>query len=133
MTVGTVVGLMAAGRTPAEILEAYPYLEEEDLREALGRAHPGAHIHIAYEASSSGFGLADQLEAHGFTCWVLAPSRLPVSPKSRSEKTDPKDVKRIMDVMRAHFLAGADLPSVWKPSRQLRDDREVVREIVTLP
>jgi uncharacterized protein (DUF433 family) len=35
ITVGTVVGLVAAGRTTAEILAAYPYLEEADIREAL--------------------------------------------------------------------------------------------------
>jgi len=38
MTVGTVVGLLAAGRTEEEILKAYPYLEKEDLREALAYA-----------------------------------------------------------------------------------------------
>jgi uncharacterized protein (DUF433 family) len=35
VTVGTVVGLLAAGRSADEILEAYPYLEAEDIREAL--------------------------------------------------------------------------------------------------
>jgi uncharacterized protein (DUF433 family) len=35
VTVGTVVGLMASGRTPEEILEAYPYLERLDIYEAL--------------------------------------------------------------------------------------------------
>ena len=38
ITVGTVVGLLAAGHSFAEILKAYPYLEEEDLREALAYA-----------------------------------------------------------------------------------------------
>ena len=38
VTVGTVVGLLAAGHSIAEVLEAYPYLEEEDLREALAYA-----------------------------------------------------------------------------------------------
>jgi len=38
VTVGTLVGLLAAGRTIPEILEAYPYLEEDDIREALGYA-----------------------------------------------------------------------------------------------
>jgi uncharacterized protein (DUF433 family) len=38
VTVGTVVGLMAAGHTEDEILRAYPYLEREDLREALAYA-----------------------------------------------------------------------------------------------
>jgi uncharacterized protein (DUF433 family) len=35
ITVGTIVGLMAAGRTVDEILAAYPYLEREDIRQAL--------------------------------------------------------------------------------------------------
>ncbi len=35
VTVGTVVGLIAAGHSFEEILLAYPYLEEEDLRESL--------------------------------------------------------------------------------------------------
>lgn len=35
VTVGTIVGLMAAGRSIQEILIAYPYLEEADIYEAL--------------------------------------------------------------------------------------------------
>jgi len=35
VTVGTLVGLVAAGRSVEEILEAYPYVDEEDIREAL--------------------------------------------------------------------------------------------------
>ncbi|MGA2597538.1 MAG: DUF433 domain-containing protein [Bryobacteraceae bacterium] len=35
VTVGTIVGLLAAGRSENEILEAYPYLERNDIREAL--------------------------------------------------------------------------------------------------
>ena len=35
VTVGTIVGLVAAGRSVQEILTAYPYLEEEDIRQAL--------------------------------------------------------------------------------------------------
>jgi len=38
VTVGMIVGLLAAGRTEDEILKAYPYLEKEDLREALAYA-----------------------------------------------------------------------------------------------
>jgi len=38
VTVGTVVGLLAAGHSTEEILRAYPYLEEEDLRHALAYA-----------------------------------------------------------------------------------------------
>jgi uncharacterized protein (DUF433 family) len=35
VTVGMIVGLIAAGHDTKDILEAYPYLEEEDIREAL--------------------------------------------------------------------------------------------------
>jgi uncharacterized protein (DUF433 family) len=35
VTVGTIVGLVASARTTQEILAAYPYLEEDDIREAL--------------------------------------------------------------------------------------------------
>ena len=37
-TVGTIVGLLAAGRTHEEILQAYPYLEADDIRAALSYA-----------------------------------------------------------------------------------------------
>lgn len=35
VTVGTVIGLLAAGRSAEEILAAYPYLEPDDIRAAL--------------------------------------------------------------------------------------------------
>jgi uncharacterized protein (DUF433 family) len=35
VTVGTLVGLVASGHSNSEILAAYPYLEEPDIREAL--------------------------------------------------------------------------------------------------
>ncbi len=35
VTVGMIVGLVASGRTTEEILAAYPYLEADDIREAL--------------------------------------------------------------------------------------------------
>jgi uncharacterized protein (DUF433 family) len=38
VTVGTIVGLVASGRTDEEILRAYPYLEADDIREALSYA-----------------------------------------------------------------------------------------------
>ncbi len=38
VTVGMIVGLLSSGRSIGEILGAYPYLEEEDIREALAYA-----------------------------------------------------------------------------------------------
>ena len=38
VTVGMILGLLAGGRSEGEILDAYPYLEPEDIREALSYA-----------------------------------------------------------------------------------------------
>jgi uncharacterized protein (DUF433 family) len=38
VTVGTIVGLLAARRSREEILQAYPYLEPEDIDQALAYA-----------------------------------------------------------------------------------------------
>ncbi len=38
VTVGTLVGLIAAGHTIEDVLDAYSYLEEADIREALAYA-----------------------------------------------------------------------------------------------
>ena len=38
VTVGTIVGLIASGATPREILDEYPYLEREDITAALSYA-----------------------------------------------------------------------------------------------
>jgi len=38
VTVGTIIGLLAAGKTAAEILSAYPYLEPDDIQAALSYA-----------------------------------------------------------------------------------------------
>ncbi|MEW6381420.1 MAG: DUF433 domain-containing protein [bacterium] len=38
VTAGTIVGLVASGHSVNEILKLYPYLEEEDIHEALAYA-----------------------------------------------------------------------------------------------
>lgn len=38
VTVGALVGLMAAGKTTEEIVEAYPYITAEDVAQALSYA-----------------------------------------------------------------------------------------------
>lgn len=38
VTVGTIVGLVAAGHSTADILREYPYLQAEDVSEALSYA-----------------------------------------------------------------------------------------------
>jgi uncharacterized protein (DUF433 family) len=38
VTVGTIVGLVASGKTFSEILHFYPYIEAEDIKQALSYA-----------------------------------------------------------------------------------------------
>ena len=100
----------------------------DDLRER----HSGSEAWFSYEASGSGFRLADVAREAGYRVSVLAPTNLPMTPKSRTNKTDKRDTVRVMDVVRGHVLAGADLPSAWIPPVELRDDREVVRHRLCL-
>ena len=86
-----------------------------------------AKIVFAYEASSQGFGLHDELTDAGIECYVLAPTKIAKSVKQRRDKTDEKDALRLLELLRAHVLAGNELPTVWVPDPQTRDDREIVR------
>ena len=86
-----------------------------------------ARIVFAYEASSLGFGLHDELTDVGIDCYVFAPTNIPRSVKHRRRKTDARDAQRILEIVRGHFLAGNKMPTVWIPDPQTRDDRELVR------
>lgn len=46
-------------------------------------------------------------------------------------KTDRKDALLLLTVLRAHRLAGAELPAVWVPDPETRDDRLVMRMRLT--
>jgi transposase len=87
----------------------------------------GARVVFAYEASSQGFGLHDQVTDAGFECHVLAPTKIARSPKQQRNKGDEKDAEQLLELVRGHVLAGNSLPDVWVPSLETRDDRELVR------
>lgn len=91
------------------------------------KAAGGARIVFAYEASSQGFGLCDEMTDAGIDCRVLAPTKIPRSTKQKKSKDDDRDALQILEILRAHLLAGNDLPEVWLPDKQTRDDREVMR------
>lgn len=87
----------------------------------------GAKVIFAYEASGQGFGLYDELTEAGIECHVLAPTRIARSSKHKRRKTDEQDAQQLLDLLRAHVLAGTALPTIWIPDQATRDDREVVR------
>lgn len=84
-------------------------------------------IVFAYEASGLGFILHDELVAAGIECYILAPTGMERSPKHWRRKTDERDAQKVLDLLRAHLLAGNDLPSIWIPDQQTRDERELTR------
>lgn len=86
-----------------------------------------ARILFAYEACGFGFRLYDELTDAGIECYVLAPSKMSKSPKHRKRKTDERDAQLILNELKAFVLAGVEMPSVWVPDPQTRDDRELVR------
>jgi transposase len=87
----------------------------------------GARVIFAYEASGQGFGLYDELTTAGIECHVLAPTKIARSTAHKQRKTDEADAEQILQLLRAHVLAGNALPTVWIPDPQTRDDREIVR------
>ena len=58
---------------------------------------------------------------------MLAPSNIARFGKHRRSKTDEKDAEHLLEILRGHYLAGNKLPCVWVPSKQTRDDRELLR------
>jgi len=89
--------------------------------------HGAERIVMAYEASGQGYTWHDELVEAGIECYVLAPSKIQRSPKEQKQKDDAKDAKLIYQLVRGHVLAGNELPLVWVPPPQVRDDREVTR------
>lgn len=127
----TLVNRMAIGQEPSERKTVgNSRAGRERLIASLKREsdrHGGARIVFGYEASGQGFGLHDQMVEAGIECYVLAPTKMESSVKQKRNKNDDRDAERILKRLRAHKLAGEELPSVWVPDSQTRDDRETVR------
>jgi transposase len=91
------------------------------------RKHGSERIVFVYEASGQGYGLWDLLTEHGIEAYVLSPTHLPKSRKSKKNKTDSKDALMLLEAARGYVLAGNELPIVWTPPQRLRYDRELIR------
>jgi len=85
-----------------------------------------------YEASSCGFEVYDQMTARGWNVAVVAPSHMAKSAKEKKNKTDEKDALELRSRLMAAREAGASLPTVWIPPKQVREDRELVRRRLAL-
>jgi transposase len=75
-----------------------PYRVEHRLH-YVGQHFAGQHVAFAYEAGPTGFGLYDELVAHGAPCVVAAPSMIPRAPGQRV-KTNRLDSRGLSEHLR---------------------------------
>jgi transposase len=81
---------------------------EKALRRIL-KAHPDAHLEVAYEAGPCGFVVARRLKQLDIPCLVAAPSLIPKQPGSPF-KTDKRDARAIARLLRAGELTAVYVP-----------------------
>src|SRR5690349_15347651 len=73
------------------------------------KAHPGAHLELAYEAGPCGFVIARRLKQLKVPCLVAAPSLIPKQPGAPF-KTDKRDARAIARLLRAGELTAVYVP-----------------------
>lgn len=115
----------AAIRRPgeAEVIDHAMATDETTVRrwgKRVLREAPGAVV-CAYEAGPLGFVLQRRLVALGIECQVVAPALIPVKPGDRV-KTDRRDARKLVDLLRAGLLT-----EVHPPSSQQEAVRDLCR------
>jgi len=100
----------AATRRNAGVTYAGPIgTRDVDLDKLLGRLHGhAAHLIVAYEVGSCGYGLSLRLAAKGVPCQVVAPSL--IADHGREVNSDPASAS----YWRSHTLHGWALPEARK-------------------
>ena len=104
--------------------------EEREIRRMVKRIRkqaPGPIV-AAYEAGPCGFALARQIEGESVKCMVIAPSLIPAKPGERI-KTDRRDAKKLVDLLKAGLLTEVHPPTTEQESvRDLSRCREATKE-----
>jgi len=124
--------IVAVWRRPGFRPKEMVYSNDEKGIERLVKDIGTKEIWAVYETSGVGFVLWDTLTRFGWKVDVLATTRLPQSVKSKKRKTDFEDAKRLLDLLMAHAVVGAELPNVWVPPKSIREDRQAVRHRLNL-
>ena len=91
------------------------------LAQKLQAAHPGTELRFCYEAGPHGYPLARCLHAHGYTCILVAPSKIPRQPGDRV-KTNRRDADQLARLFRA-----GELTSIHVPDPQDEAVRDLIR------
>lgn len=99
---------------------------------ALVTAVGGENVWGMYEASSCGFEVYDLLCQQGWRMSIVAPTHIPKSVLEKKRKTDHRDAKRLWELLMSHGELGTELAEIWIPSRELQEQREIVRRRLRL-
>jgi transposase len=102
------IGVAPRGRQEPHFLGTVPP-QWGALSRALGRLGKPEALQIVYEAGPCGYTLARQLRAHGYTCEVIAPTKVPRRPGDRI-KTDRRDALLLARAARAGELVSVTIP-----------------------
>jgi transposase len=94
---------------------------EESVRKLLRKVGPAETLRCCYEAGPTGYVLYWQLVGMGVTCFVVAPTLVPVRPGDRV-KTDRRDAMKL-----ARLFRSGELTPVWVPDQAHEALRDVVR------
>jgi transposase len=113
-----VVGIAEPGRTPARLVASVAH-DKSKLVKVLAKLGGAQALHVVYEAGPTGFGLQRALQAQGYGCEVIAPSKMPRRPADRI-KTDRRDCLQLAECSRA-----GQLHAVWVP----QPEDEAVRDL----
>jgi transposase len=88
----------------------------------LKKNYPKAEYQCAYEAGFCGFWIQKALTAKGVDCIVVNPADVPTTNKELTQKTDPRDSKKI-----ARSLKNQELKPIYIPSDYSIESRGIVR------
>ena len=84
-------------------------------------AHPDTELRFCYEAGPHGYPLARCLQAHGYGCILVAPSKVPRQPGDRV-KTNRRDADQLARLYRA-----GELTAIYVPDPQDEAVRDLIR------
>lgn len=96
--------------------------EPKILSRYLHKNFPGGNYYSAYEAGYSGFWAHELLEELGIKSIVVNPADVPTMDKERRTKNDRVDCRKI-----ARSLRNGDLKGIYTPSREVQEDRTILR------
>lgn len=91
------------------------------LAKKLLAAHPATELRFCYEAGPHGYPLARALQAHGYACILVAPSKIPRQPGDRV-KTNRRDADQLARLFRA-----GELTAIYVPDPQDEAVRDLIR------